>query len=278
VTIREVLLEAAQRLQLQRISNPRLCAEVLLAHFLETDRAYLYAHDDREVSDEEYSALENAVYERISGVPVQYIVGRQEFYGRDFIVNPSVLIPRPETEFIVESVLQSNPPSNARIIDVGTGSGCIATTLALELPGATVFASDISEAALKTARLNASHLLAEVGFVCADVLDGIAGHFDYVVSNPPYVRRGELQYLQREVREHEPHVALFSPEDELEIYRRLVDQSYCLLKPGGRLITEIGFAMEQSVRSLFHSAWKLRPTKTDLQGVPRTVIAEKPNV
>ena len=138
MTVREVLLEATHRLELQRIANPRLCAEVLLAHFLKKDRAYLYAHDDQEVSDAAYDVLENAIYERISGVPMQYIVGHQEFYGRDFLVNPTVLIPRPETEYIIESVLQSHPAADARIIDVGTGSGCIAITLALELPSADI--------------------------------------------------------------------------------------------------------------------------------------------
>src|SRR5262249_34447748 len=157
----------------------------------------------------------------------------QEFYGRDFTVNPSVLIPRPETEYIIEAALESHVPAGARVIDVGTGSGCIAVTLALELPNVVVFAGDISETALSTAKQNASNLGAPVQFVCADVLDGIGGAFDLIVSNPPYVRRGEIHYLQREVREHEPHVALFSPEDELEIYRRLVHQSFDLLKPGG---------------------------------------------
>jgi release factor glutamine methyltransferase len=275
VTVREVLLEATHRLELQRIPNPRLCAEVLLAHVLQQDRTFLYAHDDAGVSSSEYETLETAIYERISGVPVQYIVGHQEFYGRDFVVNSSVLIPRPETEYIIESVLESKPRPDSRIIDVGTGSGCIGVTLALELTKATVFASDISEVALQTAKQNATRLGANVRFVCSDVLDGIAGRFDFVVSNPPYVRRGEMSYLQREVREHEPHVALFSPEDELEIYRRLVRQSFDLLEPGGRLMMEIGFAMEEAVLKLFTIGWEPLPTKTDLQGIPRTVIAQK---
>ncbi len=273
MTLREALLEATLRLQLHTISNPRLCAEVLLAHILRVDRTFLYAHDDRVISEQESAALENAIYERISGVPVQYIVGHQEFYGRDFVVNPSVLIPRPETEYIIESVLESSPPPNARIIDVGTGSGCIAITLSLEIPSATVFAGDISEDALKVARRNAVRLGAAVGFVCMDVLDAVRGHFDFVVSNPPYVRQGELDRLQREVREHEPHVALFSPDDELQIYRRLVGASRELLKSGGRLIMEIGFAMEEAVLSLFDDSWQRVPTRTDLQGIPRTVIA-----
>jgi len=275
VTIRDALLEATRRLELQRIPNPRLCAEVLTAHVLNVDRTFLYSHDDHSISEQEYSNLENAIYDRINGVPVQYIVGHQEFYGRDFIVNPSVLIPRPETEFIIESVLGSRPAAESRIIDVGTGSGCIAITLALELRAATVFASDISEEALKVSHVNAARLGAGVHFVCMDLLDGISGAFDFVVSNPPYVRRNEISRLQREVREHEPHVALFSPDDESGIYHRLVQASVRCLRPGGKLIMEIGFAMEEEVLSLLNGEWRRLPTCTDLQGIPRTVTAEK---
>jgi release factor glutamine methyltransferase len=275
VTIRELLIQTTHRLELQRISNPRRCAEVLVAHFLKVDRTFLYTHDDRPVDDDTSASIENAVYDRINGVPVQYIVGHQEFYGRDFIVTPAVLIPRPETEYIIESVRETGPSDTSRILDIGTGSGCIAATLALEFPTATVFAGDISEAALQIAKRNASRLGATVHFVCMDVLDAVLGVFDFVVSNPPYVRRGEFDRLQREVREYEPHVALFSPEDELEVYRRLIKASSQILRPGGRLIMEIGFAMEEAVLNLLHSDWLKHPTRTDLQGIPRTVIAEK---
>jgi release factor glutamine methyltransferase len=275
VTIREVLLEATHRLEIQRISDPRRCAEVLVAHFLNVDRTFLYTHDDRTVSEDDYASIENAIYERINGVPVQYIVGHQEFYGRDFIVTPDVLIPRPETEYIIDAVRDAKPGDASRIIDVGTGSGCIAVTLALEFPMAHVFAGDISEPALRIAKRNASRLGAAVHFVCMDVLDSVFGTFDFVVSNPPYVRRGEFTHLQREVREHEPHVALFSPDDELEIYRRLIAASARILQPGGRLIMEIGFAMEDAVVALLNAGWTKNPTLTDLQGIPRTVIAKR---
>jgi release factor glutamine methyltransferase len=273
--IREALLEATHRLELQRIPSPRLCAEVLLAHFLKADRTYLYTHDDRPLTDNEYSLLENAIYERISGVPVQYIVGHQEFYGRDFVVNRSVLIPRPETEYIVETVLETKPATGSRIIDVGTGSGCIAVTLALELPESAVYASDVSEAALAVAKNNALRLGANVAFLCSDVLDGVSGTFEFIVSNPPYVRRGDLHRLQREVRDHEPHVALFSPEDEMEIYRRLLAAGLHQLVPGGYLIMEIGFALEAEVLSLIGDGWEKLPTRLDLQGIPRTIVARR---
>ncbi len=276
MTIREALLDASHRLELQRVPHPRRCAEVLFSHFLNVDKTYLYSHDDEPLPPAICEKIENAIGERISGVPVQYIVGHQEFYGRDFLVNPSVLIPRPETEHIIEAVLETGHSPNTRIIDVGTGSGCIGTTLALELPHSSVFAADISEAALQTAKQNAQRLGACVAFVCMDVLDAVSDHFDFVVSNPPYVPRRDAGSLQREVRDHEPHVALFDPGDDLAIYRRLIQSAINLLKPGGRLIMEIGFAMEESVLSLIDGSWNALPTRRDLQGIPRAVVAQKP--
>ena len=232
----------------------------------------MYAHDERVLTDEESQALEDLLYDRINGVPLQYIVGRQEFYGRYFRVTRDVLIPRPETEHLVEAVLELKP-SAPRILDIGTGSGCIAVTLALEIPDARVFASDISESALQIARANASVLHAPVSFACMDVLDAVAGKFEFIVSNPPYVRRGDISRLQREVREYEPHVALFSPEDELEIYRRLIAGAAGVLNAGGHLMMEVGIGMDERVLDLFDARWEKLPTKTDLQGIPRTVIA-----
>jgi len=275
VNIREALHSAAERLELNHVSNARLTAEVLLAHSLSVEREYLYAHDNRVLREDESRALEDLLRDRISGVPLQYIVGRQEFYGRYFHVTPAVLIPRPETEYIIEAVLEiRDQAASPRILDVGTGSGCIAVTLALEIPGSQVFAGDISEAALQVARENGASLGATVGFVCMDVLDAFLGRFDFIVSNPPYVRPGDNSRLQREVREHEPHVALFSPEDELAIYRRLIAGAEGLLEPGGHLLMEVGIGMDERVSELFKARWEKLETKTDLQGIPRTVIAK----
>jgi len=273
VTIRDALRSAAERLELHYVSNARLTAELLLAHCLSVEREYLYAHDERVLTAEESQLLEDLLYDRINGVPLQYIVGRQEFYGRYFRVTRDVLIPRPETEHLVEAVLELKP-SAPRILDVGTGSGCIAVTLALEIPDAQVFASDISESALQIARANASVLHAPVSFACMDVLDAVAGKFEFIVSNPPYVRRGDISRLQREVREYEPHVALFSPEDELEIYRRLIAGAAGVLNTGGHLMMEVGIGMDGHVLDLFDAQWEKLPTKTDLQGIPRTVVAQ----
>jgi release factor glutamine methyltransferase len=276
VTIREALRSAAERLELHHVSNNRLTSELLIAHALSVSREYLYSHDDRILTDDELQKIEDLLYDRIGGVPLQYIVGRQEFWGRYFTVNPSVLIPRPETEYIVETVLEKNGNRTSPfLLDVGTGSGCIAVTLALEIPGATVLAADISEAAVRVARQNGISLDANVKFICMDVLDAVSGRFDFIVSNPPYVRRDDVTRLQREVREHEPHVALFSPEDELAIYRRLVRGAEQMLNPGGYLIMEIGLGMDEKVMALFGPGWEKLPTKADLQGIPRTVIARR---
>ena len=279
MTIREALRSAAERLGLHHVSDSRLAAELLVAHCLSVEREYLYAHDERVLRDEEIQALENTLYDRISGVPLQYIVGRQEFYGRYFRVTPDVLIPRPETECIVEAVLEiqnaADQNSHPRILDVGTGSGCIAVTLALEISEAEVFGSDISERALQVARTNASRLGASVALLCMDVMDAVESEFEFIVSNPPYVRRGDMHWLQREVREYEPHLALFSPDDELEMYRRLVAEAERLLSPGSYLVMEIGIGMDERVLGLFDARWEKLPVRTDLQGIPRTVIARK---
>jgi release factor glutamine methyltransferase len=272
LTLREALIQATRRLEYHLISNPRLTADVLLAHCLSVNRTYLYTHDERELLHHESRRFEDAVDERISGVPVQYIVGQQEFYGRCFVVNPAVLIPRPETEFIIESALEVTSPS-AAIIDVGTGSGAIGVTLALELPKATVFATDVSPDALRVAKLNASQLGANIHFACADVLEGLAGPFDFVLCNPPYVSVNDTARLQREVRDYEPHVALFAAEDGLAVFRRLVPSAEKRLKPGGHLIVEIGITMEQRVLGLFGDRWESVRSRPDLQGIPRTIVA-----
>jgi release factor glutamine methyltransferase len=272
MTIREALRTAAERLELHRVSNARLTAELLLAHVLAVSREYLHAHDDRILTDDESDRLESVTYDRVSGVPLQYLVGKQEFYGRYFHVNSSVLIPRPETEFIIEAVLENRGHTPFyRILDVGTGSGCIGVTLALEMPEAQVFASDVSEEALHVARENARRLNAPVQFVCMDLMDGIGSPFDCIVSNPPYVAHGELNRLQREVRDHEPHIALFGG---LEIYQRLIRGAGECMRAGGYLIVEIGFEMEEAILKLFGKEWEPLPTKTDLQGIPRTIIAK----
>jgi release factor glutamine methyltransferase len=275
LTLRDALRQAAERLQRHGVSSPRLNAEVLIAHCLSVDKTYLYTHDERELTSGESQKLEEFVYERISGVPIQYIVGRQEFFGRYFTVNPAVLIPRPETEFIVEAMLELGPPAGSRIIDVGTGSGCIGVTLALELADVHVTLTDLSLDALRVARLNADNLGASVSIACMDLLDAAHGPFDFIVSNPPYVSRKESSRLQIEVREHEPDVALYGDDDGLAAFRRLAPTAELLLRPGGYLIAEMGFGMEARVLGLFGDAWEKLPTRKDLQGIPRTICVRR---
>jgi release factor glutamine methyltransferase len=275
LTLRDALRQATERFERHHVSSPRLNAEVLLSHRLSVDKTYLYTHDERELTENEMQLFEDTVYERISGVPVQYIVGRQEFFGRYFTVNRAVLIPRPETEFIVESVLELKPAAGSRIIDVGTGSGCIGVTLALELPEAHVALTDVSWDALRVARLNADTLGASVSIACMDLLDAASGPFDFVVSNPPYVSRKEASRLQVEVREHEPEVALYGDDDGLAAFRRLIPSAETLLRPGGYLIVEMGFSMEERVLGLLGDAWEKLPTRADLQGIPRTIRARR---
>jgi len=275
VTLRETLHQTIERLERHGISSPRLNAEVLLSHCLSVDKTYLYTHDDRVLNPEESQRFEETVYDRISGMPVQYIIGRQEFFGRFFNVNSSVLIPRPETEFIVESVLELRSGGNLKIIDVGTGSGCIGITLALEIPEAHVTLTDVSLDAVRVAKANALSLGARVDIACMDLLEAASGPFDFIVSNPPYISLGETSRLQTEVREHEPHVALFAGDDGLEAFRKLIPAAQRLLRPGGYLIAEMGHGMEERVLALFGNAWEKLPTRADLQGIPRTVRARK---
>jgi release factor glutamine methyltransferase len=272
--------QAAERLERGVRGDTRLDAESLLMHVLGRDRAYLYAYPELELSCREVSDYSALIERRASGEPLQYITGHQEFWGLTLQVTPAVLIPRPETEHAVEAALELlHTIESPRVVDVGTGSGCIALALALELPQARIEAVDISAEALEVARRNAEHLglAARVRFVRGDLLEKhlIAGPlFDMVVSNPPYVGESEADNLQIEVREHEPHCALFGGNEGLDVYRRLIPQANQVLKAGGWLVMEIGYSQEHGVRELL-SSWKEPRTISDLQGIPRVLIARR---
>jgi release factor glutamine methyltransferase len=219
------------------------------------------------------------VHERAGGKPTQYITGHQEFWGMDFLVSEAVLIPRPETEHSVEAVLELARADSSikKIIDVGTGSGCIALALAKELPEREIHASDISDVALSIAQDNAERLgLARVQFRRTDLLsDAQPGSYDLVVSNPPYVGKDAPEKVQQIVRDWEPHVAVFGGATGLEIYERLIPQAMNALRPGGWLVIEIGYSIEQSIRTLLRE-WAEVEIKPDLQGIPRVAIAKRP--
>jgi release factor glutamine methyltransferase len=246
------------------------------------DRAYLYAYPERKLSTDDQSRYDQALTEREHGVPTQYITGHQEFWGMDFIVTPAVLIPRPETEHVIETVLERvrverapSPADSLRILDVGTGSGCIALALAKELPSAEIHATEISTAALEIARANAARLQLEacVQFHCTDLLQGLElDAFDFVVSNPPYVGESEDDQVQLEVRKHEPHNAVFAGATGLEVIERLIPQAHESLKPGGWLVMEISGTVAERVRGLL-AEWNEVEITNDLQGIPRVASA-----
>jgi len=259
-------------------ANPRRDAELLLMHALGRERAYIYANPDHEVLPAELLRYDSLLERRVSGEPIQYITGHQEFWGLDLQVTPAVLIPRPETEHAVETALELlRNTESPRIVDVGTGSGCIALALASELPGAQIDAVDVSSEALAVARANAERLGLHTTLEKSDLLDRYLDYgpvFDLVISNPPYVGKSDADKLQREVREHEPHCALFGGLEGLDIYRRLVPQAHKVLKPGGWLVMEIGYSQEARIRELL-KRWREVKSVPDLQGIPRVVIARK---
>jgi release factor glutamine methyltransferase len=272
MTVQTALLQSTRLLEDAGIAAPRLTAEVLLAHALRRERLYLYSHPEHELSDIEWLHCGRYLHERIQGKPTQYITGRQEFYGREFRVNRDVLIPRPETEHVVEAVLELARGSS-RIVDVGSGSGALAVTLQLET-GAFTAATDISLPALAVAARNAHQLGAAVQFVACDLLDAIAdASVDLVVSNPPYVPLADAPGLQREVRDFEPHVALFGGPTGFEIYQRLVAGAGRVLRPGGRLIVELGFASRDGVLAMLGNQWTEIEVRPDLAGIPRVLAA-----
>ena len=258
-------------------ANARRDAELLLLHVTGLTRAELMTHPNRELSESQMSAYRAAIARRARNEPVQYITGTQEFYGRSFAVTPAVLIPRPETEHLVESALALHPAPK-RILDIGTGSGILAITLALELPNAIVIATDTSAEALAVARQNAAALGAidRIHFVESDLFAALADErFDCIVANPPYVATDEV--LEPQVRDYEPVTALYAGEDGLALYRRLIPQAFEHLEPGGHLLLEIGHGQRDAVAGLLRAgSFEGIRFIDDLQGIPRVTSARKP--
>ncbi|HEY3740882.1 MAG TPA: peptide chain release factor N(5)-glutamine methyltransferase [Bryobacteraceae bacterium] len=274
MTLQEALHQGTKLLEDARIPAPRLTAEVLLVHAVQCRREWLYSHSTDELKELWWIHYGRYLHERIEGKPTQYITHVQEFYGRPFRVSPAVLIPRPETEHLVEAVL-SRSINDGPVIDVGTGSGAIAVTLALESK-VPVFASDLSHEALQIARANASALGASVQFTQADLLAGIAARsMQMVVSNPPYVPLTEREGLAREVREHEPHVALFGGEDGFVLYGCLIAQAALVLRPGGWLLMELAYNGATRVQQMLElgGCWTAIELIPDLAGYPRVIAA-----
>ena len=284
VLLKDALTSAVNSLTAANVGSPRMNAELLLMFTLSCDRAYLFAHPERNLTVEEQNRYEEALTRRASGVPAQYITGHQEFWGMDLIVSPAVLIPRPETEHVIETVLHleekrtSSPGGPTHIVDVGTGSGCIAIALAKELPGSDIHATDISTAALEVAQANAARNQFEhrIHFHQADLLQGLdPGTFDFVVSNPPYVGESEEDQVQLEVRKFEPRNAVFAGPTGLEVIERLIPQAHTALKTGGWLVIEISGTIVEEVKHLLDQ-WTRFQITNDLQGIPRVAVAQRP--
>jgi len=301
--LRQALKTGLKTLVESGVPSPQLAAELLLMHVLGRDRGYLYAYPEAEISEEVTSRYFQSVEERATGKPTQYITGHQEFWGLDLEVTPDVLIPRPETEHVVEAVIDLaerqgfNREAPLRLVDVGTGSGCIALALAAEFPRAVLFATDISRPTIDVASRNAARLgMSErVKFLETDLLAffldarapgqgfdqdlngainrSFLNTFDFVVSNPPYVAADELDRVQREVRQFEPRIAWGGLERGDEVYRRLIPQAHAVLKPGGYLVVEIGYNMGETVPTLLCDGWTQIEVRPDLAGIPRVVIA-----
>jgi len=275
MTLRSAIAEASTHI------SPR-DAETLLAHILQHDRAFILAHIDDPLSAEHLAQLRAFTARRAEHEPLQHLTGQQEFFGLNLRVTPDTLIPRPETEQLVEAVLNhiTSQPSlshSLRILDVGTGTGAIPIALATHLPAALFTAVDISPAALAIARENAAHhnLAERIHFFESDLLTELRGEtFDVIISNPPYVALADAPTLAREVRDHEPHLALFAEEDGLAIYRRLIPAAHAALVPNGLLALEIGFGQSETIRSFFPKIhWHNLRILDDYAGIPRIVLA-----
>jgi len=274
-TIRDVLDWATQDFAGRGIVSPRLDAELLVAKALETDRVGLYLDLNRPLVDQERSAIRPLVARRREREPVAYILGHRDFYGRRFKVTPDVLIPRPDTETLVDHALECIPEDAAsRVLDVGTGSGAVAVTIAAERPLALVTATDISEAALKVASENAKQLEVanRIRFEHANLLSGVE-QYDVIVSNPPYIAQSEMAALQAEIREHEPIAALEAGEDGLDVVRALLSASEPATASGAQMLIEIGATQAVSVVAFAaeHTAWQPVAVYPDLNRIERVV-------
>lgn len=286
MTLRQALTAATAQLatDLHLSDQAHRDAELLLLHTLEIPRTTLLAHPDRELTRDQQRAYESALTRRLHHEPIQYITGQQEFYGLNLRVTPAVLIPRPETEHLVEAVLARLPANQPlKIADMGTGSGAIAIALAVHLPQAKITALDISLEALKIAETNARHHKVDdrIHFLRSDLLsafvkDASDGEiFDAIVSNPPYVPDSDRDQLHPQVREHEPPTALFAGPSGLDIYRRLIPQAHAALKTNGLLALEIGHGQRDDLATLL-ATWDSVQFLSDLQSIPRIALARKP--
>lgn len=285
VCVRDALRFGIAKLEGAKTPSAGLAGELLLMHALGKDRAWIYAHPEEAISPEKLTEYEALLSRRAAGMPTQYLTRRQEFWGLEFEVTPAVLIPRPETEHVIEVVLarlgEKGKQSELNIVDIGTGSGCIAVALAKELPRATIYATDISDDALAVAKRNAAKLgySDQIRFVSGSLLVGVAEplKFDVIASNPPYVATKDAESLATEVRAHEPHIALFAGADGLDVYCPLIRTAAERLKPGGILALELGFGMFEAASDMLNATmdWTQISATMDLAGIPRVLSCKR---
>ena len=296
--IRGALRTGISRLREKQVASYTVAAELLLLHVLRRDRAWLYAHPEEAMNSEELDIFLSLIDRRANGEPTQHLTGKQEFWSLEFEVTPDVLIPRPETEHVIEVALdrlalrelragrpQKTNGDGFLIADIGTGSGCLAIALAKELPAATVYATDISPAALAVARRNAvRHGVANrIHFLESDLSRPLAADsakessFDLIVSNPPYIPAREANTLAREVRDHEPAIALYGGEEGYELYADLIALAALHLKPGGIFVAELCHDSLPAVQPLLLDSreWTAVGVSNDLAGIPRVIAAER---
>jgi release factor glutamine methyltransferase len=280
-SIAQSILEASQILRKASVPDARREAGSLMSHVLGRDRTFIISHAEDAISEDDLKLFLEQVRRRATGEPLQYITGHQEFFGLDFEVTADVLIPRPETELLVETAIQlMDGAVTPFLCDVGTGSGCIAISLVHALTSARAVATDISAAALEVAKRNAEQLQVQdrMSLIVSDCFAALPPElkFDLIVSNPPYVALNAVDGLQREVRNFEPRLALTSGADGLSVIRRLLTEAGDFLKPGGHLLIEIGFDQHEAVGTLIDpQSWKLLDIHPDLQGIPRVVALQK---
>ena len=280
-TLAAMRRQLAERLRQAGIDSAEADARLLMAHALGIDRAELIANSERALEPDEIEAIEGLAARRLKHEPVARIFGRKEFWSLNLHVSPAVLVPRPETETVVEAALDivvgdALQMEKVRILDIGTGSGALLLALLSELPNATGTGTDISTAALDVAQANAKRadLAGRCTFIACDIAAGLPGPFDLIVSNPPYVAHGDIASLAPEVRDYDPALALDGGAEGLDYYRTIAADALRLLAPGGRLIVELGAGQEAAVRALFTKAGlTVAAARDDLAGIPRALSA-----
>ncbi len=281
-SILNILKETEAQFKNKGIASPRLDAEVLFSYYLSKDRSFLYTNHEYVLTDEELREFERGVVRRLKGEPVAYITGRKEFWSLEFEVNHTVLIPRPETEILVEEILRlsgQRKPLNGKILEIGTGSGAISVALAPELKKYQVFATDISIDAIRVAKRNARRngVGNMIFFFCGNLFEPLSSKFDFIVSNPPYITENEFQHLPIEVREFEPKEALIAGPEGIEFHRKLIKGGGTYLKRGGWLVLEIGHGQSRSIERMLRETqnYDYITFQTDYAGVKRIAAARR---